>query len=90
MKCPPWGLLGGDEGAVNETRIQRNGKDEVLPGKFSHLLVKPGESVTFLTAGGGGYGDPAERDVAAVKRDVDLGYVSVERAARDYQAALKS
>jgi N-methylhydantoinase B len=80
IKCPPWGLLGGEEGAVNETILQRNGNKETLPGKFSHLLVHPGESVTFLTAGGGGYGDPAERDAASVKRDVELGYVSKEKA----------
>jgi N-methylhydantoinase B len=80
IKCPPWGLLGGEEGAVNETILQRNGNKEILPGKFSHLLVHPGESVTFLTAGGGGYGDPAERDAASVKRDVELGYVSKEKA----------
>ena len=65
------------------------GKEEVLPGKFSHLLVHPGESVTFLTAGGGGYGDPAERDSAFVQRDVDLGYVSPARALANYPAAFK-
>ena len=70
------------QGAVNETIIERNGKEEILPGKFSHLLVKPGETVTFLTAGGGGYGNPSQRDHAAVKCDVALGYVS-EKAARE-------
>ena len=63
IQCPPWGLLGGEQGATNATLIQRNGKEEILPGKFSHLLVRPGETVTFLTAGGGGHGDPAGRDV---------------------------
>jgi N-methylhydantoinase B len=87
IQCPPWGLLGGAAAMVNETRVDRNGKEEVLPGKFSHLLVHPGETVTFFTAGGGGYGDPAERDVAAVKRDVELGYVSKAKAERDCPAA---
>ncbi len=80
IKCPPWGLSGGAEGAVNETRIRRNGKEETLPGKFSHLLVQPGETITFLTAGGGGYGAPCERDHAAIKKDLELGYVSQARA----------
>jgi N-methylhydantoinase B len=79
IECPPWGLLGGREALTNRTLIQRNGQEEKLPGKFSHLLVRAGESVTFLTAGGGGYGDPSERDPNAVKRDVALGYVSQER-----------
>ena len=88
LRCPPWGLLGGEEGAVNETFIERNGKKETLPGKFSHMLVQPGETVTFLTAGGGGYGQPAKRDAVAVLRDVDLRYVSEEKARRYYPAAL--
>lgn len=87
IQCPPWGLLGGGPGAVNETRIRRNGKEEILPGKFSHLLVHPGETLTFLTAGGGGYGDPDERDAAALSRDLDLGYVSPDEAKQTHPAA---
>lgn len=80
-------MSGGEQVTVNETRIERNGKEEVLPGKFSHLLVHPGETVTFLTAGGGGYGAQDERDAVAIKRDVELGYVSRAQAERDYPAA---
>jgi N-methylhydantoinase B len=86
VKCPPWGLLGGQQGAVNETILQRNGKTEKLPGKFSHFLVHRGETVTFLTAGGGGYGDPAEREEKLLKRDLKLGYISKEHAEREYSA----
>ena len=43
--------------------------------------------MTFLTAGGGGHGDPAGRDTTAVKRDVALGYVSEEQAKQDYGEA---
>jgi N-methylhydantoinase B len=82
IQCPPWGLMGGKEGLTNQTLIERNGKQETLPGKFSHLLVKPGETVIFLTAGGGGYGDPSQRDQSALERDVALGYVSA-KASRD-------
>jgi N-methylhydantoinase B len=84
IQCPPWGLLGGAEGMTNLTLIKRNGKEEKLPGKFSHLLVKPGEIVTFLTAGGGGYGPASQRDADALKRDITLGYVSEKKAKRDY------
>ena len=49
--------------------------------------MHPGETVTFLTAGGGGYDDPAKRDPNAVERDIDLGYVSKERAIEEYPAA---
>jgi N-methylhydantoinase B len=90
LLCPPWGLLGGGEGATNQTFIERNGKKETLPGKFSHFVVRPGETITFLTAGGGGYGEPEKRNAIAVNRDVNLGYVSEERARRDYPAVLLS
>jgi N-methylhydantoinase B len=80
IKCPPWGLQGGGEGMTNLTRIQRSGGEETLPGKFSHVLVRPGEAVTFLTAGGGGYGDARRRDHAAMSYDVKMGYVSPRNA----------
>jgi len=88
IKCPPWGLLGGEQGAVNETIIERNGSMEVLPGKFSHLLVRRDESVTFLTAGGGGFGNPSMRDTASINHDVELGYVSKQRASESYRMAV--
>ena len=72
---------------LGSPRIERNGKDEQLPGKFSQMQVHPGETVTFLTAGGGGYGAPQERDVAAVRRDVALGYLSQHSAQRNYPHA---
>ena len=79
---PAVGFAGREPDVVNEMRLQRNGKEETLPGKFSHLLVHPGETLVFLTAGGSGYGDPAERDTSAVARDIALGYVTKERAGR--------
>jgi N-methylhydantoinase B len=47
-------------------------------------LANKDDEVTFLTAGGGGFGDPFTRDVDLVLRDVRLGYVSAEGARRDY------
>jgi len=89
IKCPPWGFLDGKEGQTNRTFIRRNGKQEELPGKFSRLPVRPGETVTILTAGGGGYGDPAQRDSASIKRDVELGYVSEEQAKKNYPSGFR-
>jgi N-methylhydantoinase B len=87
IKCPPWGLLGGAAAMVNETRIERGGKEEQLPGKFSQMQIHPGETVSFFTAGGGGYGAPGERKAAAVARDVELGYLSPQNARKNYPQA---
>jgi N-methylhydantoinase B len=47
-------------------------------------FCEPGDTITFVSAGGGGYGDPFERDPAAVAQDVLYGYVSIEKAKEDY------
>ena len=46
------------------------------------LPVRPGDGFRVLTAGGGGYGDPRERDPEAVREDVRDGYVSAKRRGR--------
>ena len=46
--------------------------------------TSPGAIVRYETCGGGGYGDPLQRDTGSVERDVRDGKVSVERAASAY------
>ncbi len=48
--------------------------------------MQAGDSVRVGTPGGGGYGDPARRDPAAVQEDVRLGYYSADEAARLFAA----
>jgi N-methylhydantoinase B len=81
---PPWGLHGGQNGGVNRAIIRRTDGSEEVVFKQTNIALEPGDTVTFLTAGGGGYGDPKERDRADVARDVEAGFVSPEAAARDY------
>jgi len=47
-----------------------------------------GDAITVRTPGGGGYGDPWQRDPALVARDVARGYISADDASRDYGVAL--
>lgn len=59
------------------------------PGNpYGLTLLKPGDEVVMDAAGGGGYGDPMERDPEAVQRDVREGYVSLEAARADYGVVL--
>jgi N-methylhydantoinase B len=44
----------------------------------------PGDVITFFNPGGGGYGDPLERDPVMVRSDVINGYVSYEKAREAY------
>ncbi len=86
-KCLAWGLHGGLPGQPSDVMILRaDGREErVLKG--DHAL-QPGDRVRVLTAGGGGYGPAHARDVARVLEDLELGYVSIESARRDYGVAL--
>ncbi len=53
------------------------------------MPIGPGDTFSRPTAGGGGFGDPLERDPAKVVEDVADDYVSVERAAKDYGVVIR-
>jgi N-methylhydantoinase B len=58
--------------------------EQRLPAKKTNHLIRSGDRLTLINAGGGGMGDPHARDPEAVARDVTLGFVSAERARIDY------
>ncbi len=82
QKHPPGGLLGGRPGGGVEIALG----DGRRPHPKSRSIVNPGDRLILRYAGGGGYGDPRERDPAAVARDVAHGYVTEEAARREYGA----
>jgi N-methylhydantoinase B len=57
-----------------------------LVSKVTDVKIRRGQKVRLETPGGGGFGDPLERDPERVERDVRLGYVTREAAERDYKA----
>jgi N-methylhydantoinase B len=63
-------------------------KEDWLGSVFSDVPIGSGDVFSRPTAGGGGFGDPLERDPALVLEDVADDYVSVERAAKDYGVVL--
>jgi N-methylhydantoinase B len=79
----PYGLFGGRPGALSTNALVVDGESRGLPGKVT-LDVKRGAIVRHEQAGGGGYGDPLDRDPRAVARDVADGKVSPPCAAQDY------
>jgi N-methylhydantoinase B len=85
----PYGIAGGDSGSPGADRLVRADGDEVgIEGKSTHDLDAV-DVVSVRTPGGGGFGDPADRDPAAVARDLRLGTLSaaVARAAYGYDGA---
>jgi N-methylhydantoinase B len=82
-KIQPWGLMGGYGGATGEHILVRDGEETKLPSKCTVGLIR-GDTLIIRTPGGGGYGDPKERDPALIKLDLENGLVSPEKALKDY------
>ncbi|KRW93519.1 hydantoinase B/oxoprolinase family protein [Paracoccus sp. MKU1] len=79
----PWGIFGGQDGAVGRCTItnpNRPGETREMHSKFSGLAVGPDDVMTYYSPNGGGYGDPLNRPPAKVLEDVLDGYCSVARA----------
>ncbi len=82
-RYPPEGLFGGKSGSKAQFLV--NGK----PGNpYGLTQLSPGDVVVMDAAGGGGYGDPLERELEIVEQDVTDGYVSIESAREDYGVAI--
>jgi len=86
IQFPPHGRNGGSDGMAGEVylasgpRFRAKGL-QTVPYRDRVIIASPG---------GGGRGDPRKRDIAAVAKDVQLGFVSVEAARRDYGVAFKA
>jgi N-methylhydantoinase B len=88
-KIPPWGLYGGKPGSKGEYLIVKpDGKRIVLNSKCT-LRIGMGDVLIVRTPGGGGYGDPLERDPNLVLKDVVNGLVSLDSAKNDYGVLIK-
>jgi N-methylhydantoinase B len=82
---PLQGYAGGKQGAGNYVVLDYKGPNERVVGDVAFEYVqKPGEIMFAQSGGGGGWGDPLDRDSALVLRDVLDEYVSIENARRDY------
>ena len=82
---PPQGIRGGLPGAAGELLIddQQKGQPKTL------MTLQPGRRAQLNLPGGGGFGDPLDRDPQRVLADVVEGYVSVSGAERDYGVVVR-
>jgi N-methylhydantoinase B len=85
FKTQPYGLAGGAPGAASFAELQRaDGSVERLPSKVAGKAIAKGDVFRLVTAGGGGYGDPAKRAEEAISEDIENGYVSRQAASAHY------
>lgn len=85
---PAWGLFGGREAIGPDVVVNPGREDERHMLKANAHPLAPGSVVELRTGGGGGFGDPLQRDPERVRQDVRNGHVSLEAAERDYGVVL--
>lgn len=85
-----WGIFGGVSSYPHGAWLNPGKENEQFLGTiFSNVKVNEGDSFTRPSAGGGGLGDPLERDIYSVLEDVIDDYVSIERAKKDYGVIIR-
>ncbi|MPZ24743.1 MAG: hydantoinase B/oxoprolinase family protein [Dehalococcoidia bacterium] len=87
---PAWGVFGGADGAGPEVVTNEGRADERRFRKINILALSAGDVVELRTGGGGGYGQPTERDPERVREDVLDGYVSRAAAMHEYGVVLRA
>ena len=83
----PFGLYGGSPGQPSENYLNPDGENRLLPSKFT-MTIRRGDVFRHVLAGAGGWGDPLERDPAAVLKDVRNELLSPAKAEADYGVVL--
>ena len=79
----PWGVNGGLPGQrSNKLMVRADGSSEWMQSKCDRIKVEPGDTLYFNTWGGGGWGDPLERDSAKVALEAKRGIVTTDGARR--------
>jgi N-methylhydantoinase B len=85
---PPWPMAGGQPGTLNQIRILSERAPEQRVRKASAHKLGRNDVISIRTGGGGGWGDPLERDVALVLDDIRSGLMTKERAEAIYGVVL--
>ncbi|MFD1588254.1 hydantoinase B/oxoprolinase family protein [Halorientalis brevis] len=85
-----WGINGGLPGIPHGVTLEQGDDDpEEMGTVFSNHPIEESDEFVRPSSGGGGFGDPLDRDPAAVLEDVKDDYVSVERAKTDYGVVIE-
>jgi N-methylhydantoinase B len=80
----PWGIFGGQQGGTPKVAVERPGQEVIRSLKASHIVCPEETQIRVTTGGGGGYGDPKQRERALVEADLADGYISRKAAKEQY------
>jgi N-methylhydantoinase B len=87
-QCPPWGLWGGAPGATGANLLRLPDDADFRPVDVHRHWVPANATAVVQGAGGGGWGDPLDRDPERVRADVLEEYVSLDAARAQYGVVL--
>ena len=82
--CPPWGMRGGHAAISGWVTVIKTSGETKTIYKTKAYPAQPGDRVRMEVGGGGGYGRPTLRARERIEKDLARGYISLERARRDY------
>jgi N-methylhydantoinase B len=85
---PALGARGGEPGALARPMMRRADGEVMALEAWGHVVLEPGETIISISAAGGGYGSPTDRDPERVRHDVEEGWVSAARAGDAYGVVL--
>ncbi|MGC7873254.1 hydantoinase B/oxoprolinase family protein [Desulfosporosinus sp. SYSU MS00001] len=89
MKIPPFGSSTGKPGSLNQVELTSIEEQTIyLKSKEGARSLPNGEVLTIISSGGGGWGDPYQRDPELVRQDVQDGIISLLKARQDYGVIL--
>ncbi|MBI3966675.1 MAG: hydantoinase B/oxoprolinase family protein [Chloroflexi bacterium] len=89
LKSPAWGVKGGGAGRAGRFIVNPGSPDErSVPGFAEDVHLRHGDLLRIISNGGGGHGDPLDREAMQVREDVLDGFVSLEAARADYGVIL--
>jgi N-methylhydantoinase B len=83
----PWGLSGGADGTPNYVEVIRTSGKRERYSLASGVMVNRDDVIRIVTGNGGGYGNPNQRERAAVLDDIRSGYLARNRASELYKVA---
>ncbi|MFN2746567.1 MULTISPECIES: hydantoinase B/oxoprolinase family protein [unclassified Bacillus (in: firmicutes)] len=87
LRFQPWGLAGGTAGAPGRVRLHPDGPSEKIIPKIDVLHLTQGDVISIHSPGGGGWGDPFQRNPKLILKEVESGLLSEEAAFRQYGVA---
>jgi N-methylhydantoinase B len=78
---PPWGVNGGEPGKRARKILEKaDGTQQIVANKIDNIPVVKGDKLHYITWGGGGWGDPLDRDAELVGKEITQGLVSTDGA----------